>query len=295
MQLNVKPGKYVVAVSGGVDSLVLLDVLHRQLGLELVIAHFEHGIRDESDNDRQLVGRIAASYGLPYVYEHGNLGALASEATARFARYNFLHKVRHDVGAQAIITAHHQDDLLETAILNLMRGTGRRGLSSLRSGQQIVRPLLGTSKRDILAYAHAHAIEWHEDSTNKDDKYARNYIRHHIVPNLGDTGRRQLLSYIAAAQKSNLEIDTGLRRLLVKHTDNGRLNRQWLIMQDHAFACELVGIWLRACRVGEFDRKTVERLVVGAKVLRPLKSVDVAGGYVMTIGQADLSICRFSS
>src|SRR4051794_19867846 len=119
-----KPGSYVVAVSGGVDSMALLHYLQTRPGIKLTVAHFDHGIRDDSPEDRKLAQEVAKSYKLPFVYHEGRLGGEASEATARAARYDFLNKVRRSSQAQAIITAHHQDDLLETAILNMLRGTG---------------------------------------------------------------------------------------------------------------------------------------------------------------------------
>src|SRR5437764_343012 len=128
-----KPGKYVVAVSGGVDSVALLDMLARSDDLKLVVAHFDHGIRKDSAKDRKFVEDLAKNYDLPFVYEEGHLGSGTSEAVARGARYDFLHRVKKSHGAQAIITAHHQDDVLETAIINLLRGTGRKGLTSLTS------------------------------------------------------------------------------------------------------------------------------------------------------------------
>src|SRR6185436_20114617 len=127
MKISVRPGKYVVAVSGGVDSMVLLDLLRQKPKLELVVAHFDHGIREDSAQDRKLVQRIAKAYGLPFVHAKGNLGPKAGEALAREARYAFLRQVQADHDAKAIITAHHQDDMLKTAIMNLLRGTGRRG------------------------------------------------------------------------------------------------------------------------------------------------------------------------
>ena len=133
LDITVKPGRYVLAVSGGVDSMVLLNLLQQQPDVQLTIAHFDHGIRTDSADDRRLVQAAARFYGLPVVYHEGQLGADASEATARQARYEFLRTVRLVANAKAIITAHHQDDVLETAILNMLRGTGRRGNRSFKS------------------------------------------------------------------------------------------------------------------------------------------------------------------
>src|SRR5215471_4228206 len=94
MKIELEPGKYVVAVSGGVDSMVLLDVLKDVPGLQLVVAHYDHGMRGDSGQDRQLVQEAAAHYGLPFAYEEGKLGVRTSEAAARDARYQFLRRVR---------------------------------------------------------------------------------------------------------------------------------------------------------------------------------------------------------
>ena len=118
-----KPGKYVLAVSGGVDSMTLLDVLSKNTELDLVVAHFNHGIRDDSSEDEKLVLEAARKYNLSVRLGHARLGPKASEADARQARYIFLHSVVRQEDAKALITAHHQDDMLETAILNLLMVT----------------------------------------------------------------------------------------------------------------------------------------------------------------------------
>src|SRR5689334_19288064 len=126
MITDVQPGKYVLAVSGGVDSMVLLHALQGRPGVKLVVAHYDHGIRPDSHEDRHLVQVVAAQHGLPFEYEEDWLGWGTSEETAREARYNFLERTRQRHKSDAIITAHHQDDVLETAIINLLRGTGRK-------------------------------------------------------------------------------------------------------------------------------------------------------------------------
>src|SRR5262249_18822874 len=153
----------VVAVSGGVDSMTLLDVLAKQPDLRLVVAHFDHGIRADSEQDRQLVQAAAERYGLPFVFDMGHLGPATSEAKARRARYDFLRRVQRSSGARAVVTAHHQDDVLETAMLNLLRGTGRRGLTSLNSRPGLERPLLDTPKWKIKDHALSARLNWRED------------------------------------------------------------------------------------------------------------------------------------
>lgn len=265
-----RPGKYVVAVSGGVDSMVLLHLLAQMSGLELVAAHYDHGIRPDSRADRELVGQVAASYGIPFIYEEGHLGAGASEATARAARYGFLRRVREGQGALAICTAHHKDDVLETAILNLARGTGRRGLSSLRSTNGIVRPLLPMRKEAIVAYARQKGLRWREDSTNADEAYLRNYIRRRIVPAIAAEHAERLHSYIAQAALLNDEID----RLLEPYIAHAEIERKWFVMLPHDLSCEVMASWLR--RHGAvFDRRLIDRSVVFGKTAAARKQMHI--------------------
>jgi len=294
MDIDVKPGKYVVAVSGGVDSMVLLDMLADRPGLQLIVAHFEHGIREDSDHDRQLVEQAAAHYKLPFVYERGKLGPSASEATARQARYAFLRRIKTKNRADAVITAHHQDDLLETAVINMLRGTGRKGLSSLQSGADIVRPLLHWSKQDMYDYAAQHPrITWHDDNTNQNDNYLRNYVRHHIMSNLGERGRAQLLEHIQRAVAANPVIDNVLERAITTHLSggkDGRLDRHWFVMLPYDVSCEIMAAWLRMRGIREFDRRLIEQLVVAAKVLTPGKRKDINAAYLLEVGKYGVEI-----
>lgn len=272
MKITMLPGKYVLAVSGGVDSMVLLDLLRLHPGVELVVAHFEHGIRLDSDQDRQLVEASAKKHNLPFVFDRGNLGVNASENEARIARYKFLNQVLADHGAQAIITAHHQDDIIETALLNVIRGTGRKGLSSLGSHAKIIRPLLHVSKKEILDYAHKHAIKWHEDSTNSEEKYLRNYVRLKIIPFLGVAGRRRMLAHLSRAKELNTLIDQSLGN---DASSERTLDRYWFIMLPYDVSCEVMASWLRKHQIREFDRHTIERLTVAAKTATAGKNIDI--------------------
>jgi tRNA(Ile)-lysidine synthase len=122
MAILIHPGKYVVAVSGGVDSVVLLDHLAGHPEYELVVAHFDHGIRDDSREDEAFVRSLAEKYNVPFESKREDLGKQASEELARDRRYAFLRSVAGKHNAQ-IITAHHADDAVETIAINLLRGT----------------------------------------------------------------------------------------------------------------------------------------------------------------------------
>lgn len=303
---------YVVAVSGGVDSVVLLDILagvvagrqaeRQMLGGELadapfrlVVAHFDHGIRPDSGEDRRFVQGLAQRYGLPFVYDEGRLGPGASEAAARQARYAFLRRVGQASHARAIVTAHHEDDVLETALINLLRGTGRKGLSSLRSTAGICRPLLEVPKARIKDYARQHGLEWREDSTNADTTYLRNYVRHVLLLRAGPAGRRRLREMVLAAQEQNQVIDRLLAEQLELQSGGshpGRLERHWFIMLPHAVAREAMAAWLRQSGINGFDRRTLERLVVAGKTLAPGKQADIDGRWVMLAGRRQLVLAR---
>lgn len=178
--------KMILAVSGGVDSMVMLDMICRSQQYssgDILVAHFDHGTRPSSRLDAKFVEHKAMEYGLEFRLGKGELGEGVDEATARVARYDFLHGV--DPFA-TIFTAHHLDDLVETIAINLVRGTGWRGLAVLDT-PGIRRPFLETEmfyepmdKAAILEYAAKRRLEFREDPTNSSDEYLRNRLRHQM-------------------------------------------------------------------------------------------------------------------
>lgn len=292
MEIDVQSGRYVVAVSGGVDSMALLHALREKPGLQLVVAHFNHGIRSDADEDRQLVQQVAAAYGLPFVYEEGRLGSKASEDTARAARYAFLERVWRAHQAQAIITAHHQDDVLETAILNLLRGTGRRGLTSLSSNHRLVRPLLNIPKSELIAYARQHQLAWHEDSTNTDERYLRNYVRHRILPRFCEQDRTKLLRIIEDTRRVNQALDVELAELVRAQSSPDVLDRRPFAQLPHIVAKELLASWLRSHDIANFDTKMLERVTIAAKTQAPGAIIDMVGGATLRVTRYTLALGR---
>jgi tRNA(Ile)-lysidine synthase len=271
--------------------MVLLDMLVKQAtGDRYIVAHFDHGIRPDSAQDRQLVQGTARRYGLPFVYDTGRLGSDSSEDTARQARYAFLHSVRHASGARAVVTAHHRDDVLETAVHNLLRGTGRRGLVSMRSYPHVHRPLLEKTKRDIVAYAKEQGLVWREDSTNSDMRYRRNYIRHKILPKLSDEQKTQLLQHIRNVQKTHDELENQLANYLHVQPAARTLDRHWFVMLPHRVAREVLATWLRDQDLHDISSDMIERLVVAAKTYAPGKHADVAKGLVLYVDRYTLAL-----
>ena len=257
--------KLVVAVSGGVDSVVLLDVLAKTNKYQLVVAHVNHGIRDDSKEDERLVHGLAGKYELPFELTRLNLPKNASEELARKKRYRWLEEVRVSHGAASIVTAHHQDDVLETMMINILRGTGWRGLVSLRSVSSRVRPLLDMSKAEIVAYALQSRLQWYEDSTNETLDYLRNRVRHMVVPRLTSEQRQRFIGLYKDQLKLRDDIEIETSDILANNVKDGRLKRHVIIMSDDSVSLELLRAWL-----GEpLERLRLYSLLRFAKTARP--------------------------
>ena len=166
--------KLIVAVSGGIDSVVLLDKLARSGRYQLIVAHFDHGMRQDSAADARFVAGLAKRHNLKFESRREELGK-ANEELARSRRYQFLFEIADEHGAR-LTTAHHLDDLVETVAINLTRGTRWRGLAGM-SDERIWRPFLGRTKSELKEYATKHRLEWVEDETNLTDLYQRNRLR----------------------------------------------------------------------------------------------------------------------
>ncbi|CAG5072854.1 tRNA(Ile)-lysidine synthase [Dyadobacter sp. CECT 9623] len=186
-ELNQK--RSLLTVSGGVDSIVLAHLFYLQ-GFRAGIAHCNFKLRgDESDADEQFVREIAALYGFEFFVTEFDTKRLAGEKgistqmIARELRYKWFEEVRNDNQYDWIATAHHANDSLETTLLNLARGTGLPGLKGIAPHvNAIIRPLLQTTKEEILTYARENSLPWREDRSNSSLDYKRNRIRHEIIP-----------------------------------------------------------------------------------------------------------------
>lgn len=189
----IDPGdRLIVAVSGGPDSMCLLDILHRlkeELSIHLLVAHFDHGMRPGEDaEETETVRGIACSMGLPFETEKCSLsikkGGGSTEEKARDARYAFLERIKERHSANKIAVAHTLNDQAETVLMRLLRGTGPSGLAGIpycREGK-IIRPLLETHREDVEEYLKARGLPWVSDSSNLNTGYLRNRIRLELVP-----------------------------------------------------------------------------------------------------------------
>lgn len=183
----------VVGVSGGVDSVALLDLLTRLPGfdLTLVVAHLNHCLRgEESDADEQFCRELAAGYGARFVSCRVEVRAVAAarrlnlEDAARQERISFFDELRAATGAAAVVLAHHGDDQAETVMMRLLRGSGTTGLAGMpyRNRRGYARPLLEVRRAELENYLVTRGLGWREDSSNSDTRYLRNRIRHELLP-----------------------------------------------------------------------------------------------------------------
>jgi tRNA(Ile)-lysidine synthase len=201
----------LVAVSGGLDSVCLLSLLRRLApgkGVRLTVAHLNHGLRPEAQQEAHFVQALCARWGVPCHCGSDDVRAMASErqvsleTAARQARYTFLASLARRLGIPTIAVGHHADDQAETVLLHLLRGTGLLGLGGMRplsrlddeleepgakrapgdEPLRLIRPLLGVSRSELEAWARARGIEAMEDGSNADTVFIRNRIRHQLLP-----------------------------------------------------------------------------------------------------------------
>ena len=271
--------KYVVAVSGGVDSVVLLDMLTKIPSLQLVVAHFDHGIREDSAEDTVFVADLAKKYKLHFESKREDLGPGTSEDTARNRRYKFLRSVakKHDA---KLITAHHGDDAVETVIINILRGTGWRGLAVLDS--DVVRPLIDMTKAEILDYAKKHQLSWREDSTNASDIYLRNRIRHQIKDLDKDT-KRQLLGLRSEQKSLKKKIDIEVKKLL---GDGPTYSRYFFTNLETQPALEL----LRCIVEARLTRPQLVKTLHAIKTILPNKTYHAGSGVVINFTSRNFTV-----
>lgn len=235
-KLNIEEGTTILlAISGGVDSVVMLDILYNlttryRVGLE--IAHYNHNLRGNSSiEDEIFVRNLADYYGLQYHFTNGNVKEYSEknktsiETSARVLRYKFFEKVVSTIKCSYLATAHNANDLAETFIYNLTRGTGLTGLAgipikrALTKNCNIVRPIIDLKKQEILEYAKMRNLEWREDVTNEETQYTRNKIRHVVLPILEQEFNPSIIDVINRTARLINGADRFLNRFINDNTN----------------------------------------------------------------------------
>ena len=297
----VAPGKSVViACSGGPDSIATLVAVCRAIGPAFVIAaHFDHGLRPngETEADAAFVEAVAGRLGARVVLGRAEQRLAADEATAREARYGWLAVVLFEVGAAAVVTGHTRDDQAETVLLNLARGTGLRGASGMRPASgwpiagsetgsfRVLRPLLDVSREEVEAYLEALGIEARLDPTNELRTYARNRLRHDVLPELETVNsevRAHLAGFAARADEADVALEEWAALEFDAHgmatSTHARFDRRRLRELPVATAIRVVVFAAR--RVG-LELNEAQRTGAVALASRRGGHLDLAGGGVV--------------
>lgn len=185
-EIETTSDKYLVCVSGGVDSIFLLDFMIKS-NVYIEIAHFNHNIREDSYEDFNLIRQYALDYKCPFWYnESSSLNKDSNEVDARNERWNFIEDIAKERGFTHIVTAHHADDQVENVLIRLMRGDPHNILAMKKlvdmNGLTRYKPFLDIPKEVIVKQAKYLGLTWNEDSTNMSDKYDRNFVRNTLLP-----------------------------------------------------------------------------------------------------------------
>src|SRR5437870_469854 len=269
--------RYLIGVSGGRDSVALLRCMV-DLGYDkLVVCHLDHQLRGRfSQADARFVEKLAKSYQVGFELGSANVGALAKnkkmsiEAAAREARYSFFARVAKRRRCHTIFLAHHADDLAETFLINLFRGTGLTGLGAMREvatrridnvGLTIVRPLLSVWRDEIDSYVREHRLRFREDASNKNLAPLRNRFRRRVIPYLEKTlGRKIRPSILRAATIAAEEeawIDSMAKR---PETKNQSLSVEKLRSLPTALQRRFIMAWLREQSIADIGFDVIERV-----------------------------------
>ena len=263
----------VAGVSGGIDSVVLFDLLRRADFSKVIVAHFHHGLRGkEADRDADFVRDLAAGAGALFAPGRGLVRERATakkeslEEAARKMRRLFLARTAKKHGAKVVLLGHHAGDAAETMLFHLARGGGARGLSSLRErsildGTEImlIRPLLGFTRNEITAYAKARRLAFREDATNISRAYTRNRLRHDVLPALAESVGFDPVPALARAADLLAAEDEALEELVRPRAETVQLETQRLRREPVAIQRRWLRAWLRQHTGLECDYDTIER------------------------------------
>lgn len=218
--------KILITVSGGADSVAMLDLFSRS-DFKCAVAHCNFHLRgSESDGDEKFVKKLSAHHHLPFykidfkTREYAENNGISIEMAARELRYNWFEQIRQSNDYQYIATAHHQDDVIETFFINLSRGTGIRGLSGIKAKSgNIIRPMLFADRAQIMEYLKENNLSFREDSTNSDINIIRNRFRHQILPMLKEinpAAKKNVLQTIENLKDSEIIVNKTIKTLKEK-------------------------------------------------------------------------------
>ena len=294
-----KTETFLLAISGGADSMVLLH-LCKSIGLKVEVAHVNYKLRTiDSDKDQQIVSQICQQNDIPFhlyeVSEKDNQPTNSIQDWARILRYDFFRKIQQERNLDFLITAHHLNDQLETFIINLSKASGIKGLSGIPANENdILRPLLEFSKKEIYAFAEENKIEFREDLSNQKNDYLRNKIRNEIVPKLVEVNDNFLTNFAKSISYLNqtknfvdekvVEIE---KEILINKRDYLIINKNLFLNQSDFIQFEILRKFgftevkeiekIKKAKVGKKFISREFQLTIDREIFLIKKIVDVMG------------------
>lgn len=248
-----------------------------QFPADFIVAHYDHGIRGKvSAEDAEFVRQQCRNYGVAVRCGYGKLAAATGEAVARQYRYDFFRRVAEAIARDDepvyLVTAHHRDDLLETIALNIVRGTGWRGLAPMNQ-PRVLRPLLDIAKAELVSYAIEHGLAWREDQTNDSPRYLRNRLRA-LLASRSPSNKAELIRLYERQKHLRRQIERELEHYCARHIARDKqgqlvLCRYDLIMLPADVAIEI----LRRLTKGWLTRPQLGQLLLFIKVGKPSKQL----------------------
>lgn len=266
-QLIENGDKIVLGVSGGPDSICMLDILHkiaqkRLIDFEIVVCHINHGLRENAVIDEKFVENFCEKIEVPFFVKHANVKAIAQEQkrgleeTGRKVRYDFFDEIMAQTKSNKIAVAHNRNDNCETIMMNILRGTGTKGLSGMeKMSGKYIRPLIETNRADIEEYLQENKIVARHDESNDDNSYTRNKIRNIVIP------------YIEKEFNSNFV--TALERL----SDIAKEQEEYLQKQTELFYEDLCTEELNLTDDYEYNKLNHAEIIMDLKKLNSLEKV----------------------
>lgn len=271
--------KLILAVSGGVDSMALLAMYAHA---DIIVAHTDHGTRKSSAEDANFVSQKCQEMGVEFYETKLGLGEGVSEELARKKRYEFLKTIQEKEGG-ILCTAHHLDDVLESIAINLIRGTGWRGLTPFY-GDELVRPFIISKmwKRDVLKFAGRHAVHYRQDPTNHETNYLRNRMREKMTE-LDETARVDIIKLFEKQNELRRKIEK-LVAGLAKQTVVGKNfhKKELFLAVDEKVALEILR---EICLMHGYSltRKQLGDLLSAIKTYAPHKKFNLPKNHFVTI------------
>jgi tRNA(Ile)-lysidine synthase len=294
--------KLLLGVSGGPDSLCLLDIIFH-LHFPVVVAHLDHSLRPDSLRERENLEQLASGYGLMFVYERKNVAkyaqehGLSIEEAARNLRYEFLFDQARQLGAHSVAVGHTADDQVETILMHFMRGAGLSGLSGMKyhlSPNQwdkdipLIRPLLGTWREEIVNYIRDKGLQPNVDESNLDLRFYRNRLRHELIPlmekmNPGISRRILQTAEIISAENQILEqqVEKVWKDCLIEETHNAiKLDRTVLVSSPMGIQRRIFRRAISALRpdLRDIEFRTIERAIHCLRSTTRCKRIDLGTG-----------------